>query len=106
MSVKSDRINKIKSFLRMQASPVTVTEIYEALSKRMHMDISRKTIERDMFELSENFAVSVQVGVPSRYLLNMPNEIEVILKMEEIETILKYLDPASEIYQKLQKNLL
>ena len=105
MNIKNDRINKIKNFLRMQASPVTVTEIHEALSKRMHLDVSRKTIERDMIEMFEMKLVSVISGVPSKYSLNKPTDIELILKVEEIETILKLLEPTSDIYQKLQKNL-
>lgn len=84
---------------------MTVTEIHEALSKRMHLDISRKTVERDMIEMLEAKTVSVISGVPSRYILNKPNEIEICLKVEEIDLILKYLDPTSEIYQKLHKCL-
>jgi hypothetical protein len=89
----------------MQASSVTVTEIHEALSKRMHLDVSRKTIERDMIEMFEMKLVSVISGVPSKYSLNKPTDIELFLKVEEIETILKHLEPTSDIYQKLQKNL-
>lgn len=105
MSIKNDRIHKIKSFLRMQSGPVTVTEIHEALSKRMHLDISRKTIERDMIEMVETKVVTVISGVPSKFTLNKPTDIELVLKVEEIQIILKHLEPTSEIYQKLQKNL-
>ena len=89
----------------MQANPVTVTEIHEALSKRMHLDVSRKTIERDMIEMFELKLVSAITGVPSKYSLNKPTDIELILKIEEIETILKLLEPTSDIFQKLQKTL-
>lgn len=89
----------------MQNGPVTVTEIHEALAKRMHLDVSRKTIERDMIEMHEARTVSMISGVPSRYSLSKPSEIELILRVEEIEIILKHLDPTSDIYQKLQKNL-
>lgn len=105
MSIKNERIRKIKNFLRLQSGPMTVTEIHEALSKRMHLDISRKTIERDMIEMLEAKTVSVISGVPSKYILDKPNEIEICLKVGEIDLILKYLDPTSEIYQKLHKCL-
>lgn len=103
MSIKSERINKIKSYLRMQSSPVTVTEIHQALTKRMHLDISRKTIERDMADLLEKNDVTVTWGTPSSYLLNKPQEIEILLKREEIESILEKINPDSEIHLKLKR---
>ena len=103
MNIKNDRINKIKSFLRMQASPVTVTEIHEALSKRMHLDVSRKTIERDMIEMMELKTVSVISGVPSKYSLNKPTDIELVLKVEEIRILLQLVKSDSELYCKLSK---
>ena len=103
MNIKNDRINKIKSFLRMQASPVTVTEIHEALSKRIHLDVSRKTIERDMIEMFEMKTVSVISGVPSKYSLNKPTDIELVLKVEEIQFLLALMKSDSELYFKLSK---
>jgi hypothetical protein len=87
----------------MQASPVTVTEIHEALSKRMHLDVSRKTIERDMIEMFEMKLVSVISGVPSRYTLNKPTDIELVLKIEEIQFLLALMKSDSELYCKLIK---
>ena len=87
----------------MQANPVTVTEIHEALSKRMHLDVSRKTIERDMIEMFEMKTVSVITGVPSKYSLNKPTDIELILKVEEIRFILQLMKSDSELYCKLSK---
>lgn len=106
MSIKNERMSKIKSFMRMQAGPVTVTEIHEALSKRMHMDVSRKTIERDMFELTEKGIVAAHAGVPSKYVLNKPTEIQIVLKVEEIESILEQINPVSEISLKLKRYLI
>jgi DeoR/GlpR family transcriptional regulator of sugar metabolism len=103
MSIKIERINKIKSFLRIQSSAVSVTEIYEALLKRMHLKVSRKTIERDMVEMTDLKLVSVVIGVPTRFTLNKPTEIELCLKVEEIQFILKQIEPGSEIYLKLRK---
>ena len=103
MSIKTERVSKIKSYLRMQASPVTVTEIHEALSKRMHLDVSRKTIERDMIEMMELKIVSVISGVPSKYSLNKPTDIELILKVEEIQFLLALMKSDSELYFKLSK---
>ncbi len=105
MNIKSDRINKIKSFLRMQSGPVSVTEIHEALTKRVNLDVSRKTIERDMIELTENKAVSTHPGVPVRYFLSKPLEVELSLKVEEVQHILQVIDQKSELFSKLTKLL-
>ncbi len=101
MSLKTDRRNKIKSFLRIQSSPVTVTEIFDALKKRMNLDVSRKTIERDMFEMAELNSVSVISGIPSKYSLNKPTEVEIQLRIEEVRFILEVIEQGSELYLKL-----
>ena len=101
MSTKIERMNKIKSFLRIQSSSVTITEIHDALSRRMHLKISRKTIERDVVEMTESQIISVTIGVPSRYILNRPTEVEIILKIEEIKYILELIDKNSELGIKL-----
>lgn len=105
MSTKVIRINKIKSFLRMQTSPVTITEIHHALNYRLQIKVSRKTIERDMLELSDNSTVTQLPGVPSTFNLNRPTEVEVKLKLEELRTILDNIGPDSELYIKLKKAL-
>ena len=90
----------------MQSEPVTVTEIYEALSLRMNLDISRKTIERDIIEMVENQLVLAFVGVPSKFTLNKTAEIELSLKVEEIQSILKVMEKEDgELFRKLTKSL-
>lgn len=89
----------------MQSLPVTVTEIHEAISKRMHLKVSRKTIERDMIEMAEVNSVSVIPGVPSKYTLNKPTDIEIVLKEDEVKQILQVLNPGSDLYIKLNKTI-
>ena len=103
MSTKIDRIKKIKSFLRLQSSPVSVSEIHEALSKRMHLEISRKTIERDMSELIDGITVTVHKGVPSKYVLNKETGFEITLNEDEIRTALQNLEGGSPLYLKLKR---
>ena len=105
MSIKIERLSKIKSFLRVQSVSVTVTEIHDALSKRMHLEVSRKTIERDMIEMVEMKSVSVISGIPSKYTLNKPNEIEITLTIEEIDEILRMINDQSKLYIKFKKSL-
>ena len=90
----------------MQSEPVTVTEIHEALSLRMNLDISRKTVERDIIEMVENQLVLAFVGVPSKFTLNKTTEIELSLKVEEIQSILKVMEAEDgELFRKLSKSL-
>ena len=90
----------------MQSDPVTVTEIHEALSLRMNLDISRKTVERDIIEMVENQLVLAFVGVPSKFTLNKTAEIELSLKVEEIQAILKVMEGEDgELFRKLTKSL-
>ena len=90
----------------MQSEPVTVTEIHEALSLRMNLDISRKTVERDIIEMVENQLVLAFVGVPSKFTLNKTAEIELSLKVEEIQAILKLMERVDgELFRKLTKSL-
>jgi DeoR/GlpR family transcriptional regulator of sugar metabolism len=105
MSTKNERLKKIKNFLSMQSGPSTITEIYEALSKRMHLDISRKTIERDLIELEGLNCLSVEDGTPSKYSLKRPIEIEIVLRVEEVQEILSVLNPESELFTKLKSEL-
>ena len=103
MSKKILRMDKTKSFLRMQSSPVTVSDIHEALSKRMHLDVSRKTIERDMLEMEEMGMISIIPGIPAKYFLNKATEVDVRLKVEEVQAIVQQIDPRSEIFFKLHR---
>jgi predicted DNA-binding transcriptional regulator YafY len=74
MNAKLQRLKKIRSFLRSQSAPWTITEVYEALVKRLGEDVSRKTIERDIDDLLEDRKVIVMPGLPSRYQLNEKKE--------------------------------
>ncbi len=67
---KNDRFIKTKVFLRMQSSFVTVSEIHEALTKRMGVVVCRKTVERDMIEMVELGLVSQSPGIPARFTYN------------------------------------
>ena len=102
MSIKEDRLLKIKSFLRFQTSPCSVSEIHEALLVRYHLQVSRKTIHRDLQELCDKGQVVFFEGVPARYSLDKPDELELVLKINEIKQILQALDPKSELFLKLK----
>jgi hypothetical protein len=103
MYSKSERLNKIKVFLRMQSSAASVTEVHEALVKRMNLKISRKTVERDLVELEESEVVSMKSQYPSRYWLNKLSEVELKLNVEDVNSIIAVLEPDSDLYVKLKK---
>jgi hypothetical protein len=43
--------------------------------------------------------------MPTRYVLKKPIEVELALKVEEINLLLELLDQNSELYQKLKRSL-
>ena len=102
MNTKLKRLKKIKSFLRSQADPKSITDVYEALVRRLGEDVSRKTIERDLDEMIEARVVSLMPGVPSRFMLVAGVEIELTLSLKELEHILTLLDPDSELAKKIR----
>ena len=102
MNAKQQRLKKIKSFLRLQSSPQSITEIFEALVSRLGEDISRKTIERDLDQLIEERSVTLMPGTPARFQIIEVHEIEVILTKDEINTIISNLGEDSEIGKKLK----
>ena len=102
MNTKQQRLKKIKSFLRLQSSPHSITEIFEALVSRLGEDISRKTIERDLDQLIEEKSVTLMPGTPARFQIIELSEIEVIFTKDEINTIISALGEESEIGKKLR----
>ncbi len=105
MSKKIDRIKRIRSFLRLQSEAMSVSEIHEALAKRQGIDVSRKTIERDISDMVEDKRVALILGMPTRYHLIQSSEVEVTLRVDEITHLLEMLDVSSELYQKLKRSL-
>jgi hypothetical protein len=105
MNKRIERIGKIKNFLRFQSRGVTVSEIHEAMVKRMGLNISRKSIERDIIDMVDEGHLDLLNGMPSRYKLIKPHEVDLSLKVEELTLLLELVDPSSELYQKLKRAL-
>ena len=105
MNKRIERTGKIKNFLRFQSGGVTVSEIHEAMVKRMGLDISRKTIERDIIDMVDEGLLGQSPGMPTRYQLIKPVEVDLALKVEEITLLLELLDQNSELHQKLKRAL-
>ncbi len=105
MNKRIERFGKIKNFLRFQSGAVTVSEIHEALVKRIGLDVSRKTIERDIIEMLEAGLICIFPGMPKRYQLIKSTEVDLTLKVEEITLLLDLLDQDSELHQKLKRSL-
>jgi predicted DNA-binding transcriptional regulator YafY len=87
----------------MQGCPVTISEIHEALLKRIHLDVSRKTVERDMIEMEDMGMISIIPGIPAKYYLNKAIEVDIRLKVEEVQAIIQQIDPRSEVFFKLHR---
>ena len=105
MNSKIQRMKKIKSFLRLQSSPQSITQIHEALVRRLGLEISRKTIERDIDDLLEAGRLTILEGSPAKYSLAGAQDIDITLRVDEINTLISLLRPESELALKLRSYL-
>jgi hypothetical protein len=69
------------------------------------LDISRKTIERDVLQMEDEGLVKAQLGTPVRYFLSGPPEIDIRLTLEEVTLPIKLLGPDCSITLKLRDYL-
>lgn len=91
MSTKAHRLQKIKECMRMRGDDLTITEIYESIVKSYHIDVSRKTIQRDMEELIEKKIVRQKEGSPLKFTLIQNKSYNIKLTINEIDEILEIL---------------
>lgn len=99
------RLKKIRSFLKHQSYPQSISEIHDALIRRLGVDVSRKTIERDVLEMEEDRKLKPWPGNPTKYSLLGQPEIEIPLTTDEIQILLKLLGPDSQLSDKLKEYL-
>ncbi len=101
MSKKIIRQHKIKECMRKLDRLVTVTEIYEHIYKASHIDVTRKTIQRDMEELIERKEVLQQEGCPLRFSLIESKTYQIELTLKEIDEVLESLTSKPMIQEKI-----
>lgn len=105
MKARDIRWQKIKNYLRMQSSPSSVSEIHEALTRRMNIEVSRKTIERDLLDLVEERLIVVQEGVPQRFKLGQPDKIQITLTTEDLLYLLEIIPVTHRLYRILKEEI-
>lgn len=102
MNTKQQRLRKIRSFLRSQTDPQTISEVFEALINRFGEEVSRKTIERDLDELLESKVLILLPGTPSKFKLIAIEEVELQLSIDEARAIILALGEGSELGAKIR----
>ncbi len=105
MGSKKDRFFKLRRLLKEQMHPATVSQIHNVFLKDTDLKVSRKTIERDLNEMFSSKMVTVEQGPPLKYSMGKDDEIEIVLKIEEINFILQKICPLSDIFSKLKKHI-
>lgn len=103
MKTRADRWSKIKSYLRTQSEPSTVTEIFEALTRQNNLETCRKTISRDLFEMMEAGIVGSTPGIPQRFVLMKSFQIELSLTLEELDFLLSIIPQQHQLYSKMRR---
>lgn len=75
----------------MKGEDTTITEIYEYLRFRAHVQVSRKTIQRDMDELIEKRIVLQKEGCPLKFSLIEDKTCRIELNIQEIDELIEIL---------------
>lgn len=86
----------------MQSSPASVSEVHDALTKRIKLEISRKTVQRDLLEMQERGIVSANGEIPQRFKLAKPFEIQLVLTVDEAEFLLSVIPLHISLYKKIK----
>lgn len=101
MVKKNFRQQKIKECMRKLDRIVTITEIYEWIFKTCHIDVTRKTIQRDMDELIERKEVLQREGCPLRFSLIETKTYQIELTLVEVDEVLASLTNKPAIQEKI-----
>ena len=104
MKNKLERHKKIKRVLRSLAGHATISQVYEVMTLQGDK-ISRKTIERDMFELVENKVVSQIEGNPIKFLILDDYEVEITLTLQELMELVEFIPVDHSLRGRLSKYL-
>lgn len=91
MRTKELRFKKIRECMRLKKRELTISEIHEWIMKVAGMNISRKTIQRDMDELIESRIVIQKEGMPITFSLISEKSYSLELELHEIDIILESL---------------
>lgn len=86
----------------MQSSPATVSEVHEALTKRSNLNVSRKTVERDLMEMLERKLVIANGLMPQRFEIIKHSDVELTFTKNEIEFLLSVIPSHLPVYHKIK----
>jgi hypothetical protein len=104
MRTKQERLKKIKRVLRSLPDQATISQVHEIMTIQGDK-ISRKTIERDMFELVEEKIISQIEGNPIKFQLLENYEVEVVLTIQDLTELIEFIPVAHRLHGKLGRFL-
>ncbi len=87
--------------MRKLGRVVTITEIYEWIFKTCQIDVTRKTIQRDMDELIERKEVLQREGCPLHFTLIESKTYQIELTLLEVDEVLESLTNKPAIQEKI-----
>ena len=105
MNAKNLRKKLIKTLFRSTSVPKTVNGVYEELKTSYNLDISRKTIERDLFEMVGEEVLKITKDFPCHFALGKNDHYELILTNEELTYLAVIIPVAHPLNEKVKQLL-
>lgn len=101
MRSKELRLLKIRGYMRSVDGGSTISKIHNWIQCNTQMKITRKTIERDIYEMIERKEIIQKEGYPIRFHFISNRIYQIELTLEEINSVLELLTDRSDIYKKI-----
>lgn len=101
MNAKLDRLKNLRIiFLSNVATPLSITELHDKLFEKFHIDVARKTIQRDIKELLDDGIIMAVLSSPRKYKLEETLKMAINLTQEEVSFLNDLLNDITDPLRK------
>jgi len=97
MNLKVIRIIKIKKFISGQSNrPMTISEIHDGIYEALQVDVSRRTIQRDIISMIEDGEIEQINTYPLKYKLKRKDVHTLDFSIEEIKGLISFIESSPQ----------
>ena len=87
-----NRVKEIGNILLEEQRPLSISEIHNYLFDRQGIDVTRKTIQRDIEDMEERGIIAKLNSYPAKYQLTDSEVLHIELSLEEIGIMINALE--------------